>query len=366
MLFHVNKKDFSAAIISVIKALPTRTTLPSLEGIFFDAKKDGLHLKCSDLMLQKECIVPCMVEEEGQSIIPGKFFSELVRKLPEGDVTVSISGKDINIVCGRVNTVLQTMDFDEFPEMRFDDNSFSVKMKNEECKSIINHTVFATSIDDSKPILTGVLFEINDGNITAVATDAYQFAMRKQKVEQSTKEKQQIVIPGKALTEISHMMDETENDAELTFSRTHIRVDIGNTILTARLLDGTYIDYKRIIPQEYKTRILINKNSLIESIERAQLVSREGGNNVILHFTDNMLRISSTSLVGTFEENIDAQINGEDIDIAFNPKYLLNVLKNADDETVCIDLVSEISPCVVKPLQGDGYYYLVVPVRIYS
>lgn len=366
MKFYVDSKFLMAGILSVIKALPVRTTLPCLEGIFLDAKKDGLHLKCSDLMIQKECIVPANIEEEGKAIIPGKLTAEFVRKLPSGETCIEINGKDINIKCGRLNTSLQTMEYEEFPEMRFDGDSYVVEIDKDECKEMISQTVFATAQDDSKPILTGVYLEINNNKITSVATDAYQFAMRTVLLKNEINQESKAVIPSKAMIEISHMIDETEKDVELTFTRTHVKVDIGSTCLTARLLDGNYIDFRRIIPQEYAARVIVNRSELIESIDRAQLVAREGNNNIVMKFTGNNINITSNSFIGKFEEDVEAQSNGEDIEIAFNPKYCMNVLKNISDEKVCIDLLSGISPCVVRPLQGESYYYLIVPVRIYT
>ena len=259
---------------------------------------------------------------------------------------------------------IQSIDYEEFPEMRFYGETFTLKMDRIECRDLILQTVFATAQDDSKPILTGVLLELGD-SITAVATDAYQFAMRRVPLSAPTPEKS-TVIPAKSLIEIARMMDETENDAELTFTRTHVKVDIGHTRLTARLLDGDYIAYRQILPKEYKTRALVNREELMKAIDRAQLMAREGNNNIVMKFASNKVQINANSFVGKICEEIDAQIIGEDIEIAFNPKYCMNVLKNIPDETVYFDLLTGISPCVVRPVQGDRYYYLIVPVRIYS
>lgn len=364
MKFQVDAREMTAGLLSVIKALPVRTAMPSLEGIFIDAKADGVHLKCSDLMLQKECILTAEVEEEGQTIVPGKLFCEIVRKLPDGQARFDVSGKQINISCGRVNTSMQGLDFEEFPEMRFQGESFTVKMSKEECQDLILKTVFATAQDDSKPILTGVLLEIEDA-ITAVATDAYQFAMRKIPLETpvpgcST------VVPGKSLLEIARMMDETDEDAQLTFTRTHVKVDLGHTCLTARLLDGDYIKYRQILPKEHVTRVIADREELIRSIDRAQLMAREGNNNILMQFHGDRLTITANSYIGKSEEEMDVQIIGENVEIAFNPKYCLNVLKNIEDEKICLEMMSGISPCVVRPISGDAYYYLIVPVRIYS
>lgn len=364
MRFLMDSKEMTAGVLSVIKALPVRTTMPSLEGIFIDARKDGLHLKCSDLMLQKECILPATVEEEGQAIVPGKLFCEIVRKLPDAPAEFRVSGKQVDIFCGRVNTSIQGLDFEEFPEMRFEGEVFTVSLSREACRDMILQTVFATAQDDSKPILTGVLLELGQC-ITAVATDAYQFAMRRVPLSEPVKERS-MVVPGKSLLEIARMMDETDQEVQLTFTRTHVKVDLGHTCLTARLLDGDYIKYQQILPKEYVSRVLVNRDELICSIDRAQLMAREGNNNIVMQFHDGKLTITANSFVGKIDEEMDVQIIGEDMEIAFNPKYCLNVLKNIPDETVYLDLLTSISPCVVRPVQGDSYYYLIVPVRIYS
>ncbi len=364
MRFTVDSRELTASILSVIKALPVRTTLPCLEGIFVDAKNDGISLKCSDLMLQKECIVRGDVFEEGQSIIPGKLVSEFVRKLPSGHATISTEGNSISISCGRVKTVLQAIDFEEFPEMEFDGDNYTIEIDRDDCKKMITGTVFATAQDDSKPILNGVLMEISD-SITAVSTDAYQFAMIKVPLKNAIENKK-AVIPARALNEISHVLDETEKDVRLTFTRTHVKFDIGHTCLIARMLEGNYIDYKRILPTEYKTRVIVDRGELVDSIDRAQLMAREGNNNIVMNFTGKKLSISARSFIGNFNEEIDVQTTGEDVEIAFNPKYCLNILRNISDEKICVDLLSGISPCVIRPLQGESYYYLIVPVRVFS
>lgn len=364
MRFLIDSKELTAGVLSVIKAIPVRTTMQILEGIYIEATGTTVRLMCSDLMLEKECLLAATVEEEGRAIVPAKLFSEVMRRLPDAMAEVNIQGSAVDISCGRVQMSIQSIDYEEFPEMRFYGDTFTLKMDRAECRDLILQTVFATAQDDSKPILTGVLLELGD-SITAVATDAYQFAMRRVPLASPTPEKS-TVIPAKSLIEIARMMDETENDAELTFTRTHVKVDIGHTRLTARLLDGDYIAYRQILPKEYKTRALVNREEMMKAIDRAQLMAREGNNNIVIKFGSNKIQINANSFVGKICEEIDAQIIGEDIEIAFNPKYCMNVLKNIPDETVYFDLLTGISPCVVRPVQGDRYYYLIVPVRIYS
>ncbi len=365
MHFYIDSKELTEGVLSVIKALPVRTTMPILEGIYIEATAEGVKLKCSDLMLQKECLLPATIEEEGFAIVPGKLFSEIVRKLPESIAEVTLSGKSLDISCGRAKSSLQCVEAsEEFPEMRFTGETFTVKMDHSDCRDMINTTVFATAQDDSKPILTGVLMELGE-EITIVATDAFQFAKRSMPLKNPVPERN-VVIPGKSMMEISRMMDETEADVELTFTKTHVCVNIKHSRLVARLLDGDYIKYKNILPKDHTTRVMIDKGELMESIDRAQLMAREGNNNIVMKFHDNKLTITANSFAGKINEEIDVQINGEDIDIAFNPRFCINVLKNVPDDKIYMDFTTSISPCVIRPAKTEGFYYLIVPVRIYS
>lgn len=365
MRFYMDAKELNAGVLSVIKALPVRTTMPILEGVFILAGKDGVKLKCSDLMLQKECTLPATVEEEGEVIVPGKLFSEIVRKLPDAIVEINQNARAIELKCGRAKSSLQCIEYEAFPEMRFSGESFTLKIDHAECRDMIFESVFATAQDESKPILTGALLEIAEDRLSIIATDAYQFAMRTTRLVEPAKPRE-VVIPGKSLLEIARMMEEATGDVEMIFTKTHVKVELPASCMTARLLDGDYIKYRNILPKEYKTRVLINRVELIESIDRAQLMAREGSNNIVLSFKAGKLTITANSMAGNINEEMDVQINGDEIEIAFNPKYCMNILKNIHDENVYMDFTTSISPCVVRPVQGDSYYYLIVPVRIYS
>ena len=161
------------------------------------------------------------------------------------------------------------------------------------------------------------------------------------------------------------MAEETEQDVTLSLTKTHLTVQVNDTRLTARLLDGNYIDYKRIIPKDCKTRVLVNTADFYTMTDRAQLIAREGNNSVMLHFEGDTLTMSAESFVGRGEDTMEVSIVGDPIDIAFNPKYIINILKNISDETVYVEFNSPISPCVIRPVQGDAYLYLIVPMRVY-
>ena len=231
MRFYLDSQELNAGILSVIKALPVRAPMPILDGIYMEASKNGVLFKCSDLMLQKECLLPATVEEEGKCIVPGKLFGEIVRKLPSSIAEVSLDGGAVEISCGRAKSAIQCIDYDEFPEMRFSGETFKLTMDPKECRDMITETVFATSQDESKPILTGALLEIGE-SLSIVATDSYQFALRRCSLKDPVPARE-VIIPGKSLLEIGRMMEESQEELEAI-----LELIQGNISQVAGLIDS--------------------------------------------------------------------------------------------------------------------------------
>ena len=364
MKFNLEATDLQNGVFSVIKALPLRSAMPVLDGILIEAKKGEVHLACSDLMFQKECSLPAFVEEEGTCVVKGKFFAEILRKLPSGPIRFELEGNVLHLKSGRIRQRVQCIEFDEFPLMKAKGENYDLVLPKDNFKTMIEHTVFAVSQDDARPVLTGTLLEASEDKISLVATDSFQFALTSFRFDHPITERSTIV-QGKVLSEIGKMAEEAEENVTLQLTNTHITVEVGSTRLTARLLDGNYIDYKRIIPKECKTRVLVNVSVLSEMIDRASLISREGNNSIRFAFEDNTMHLNAESYLGRVEDEAEVQIVGDPIEIAFNPKYFINVLRNISDETVYLEFNSAISPCVIRPVQGDAYLYLIVPMRIY-
>ncbi|MBQ4423049.1 MAG: DNA polymerase III subunit beta [Clostridia bacterium] len=364
MKFTMQTEDLCAGVLSVIKALPARSTMSVLEGVLIEATNEGVHLVCSDLMFQKECTLPATVEEEGRCVLKGKFLADVLRKLPNEPLYAEQEGMILKIRSGRVRQRLQCIEFDEYPMMHAKGDAVDLSLRADQLRNMIDRTVFAVSQDDSRPVLTGTLIEANDTDLTFVATDSFQFALTNLKMDRPVAEKRTIV-QGRVLSEISKMTEETEKDVTLSLTQTHLTVEVNDTKLTARLLDGNYIDYKRIIPKECKTRVLVNTQDLLTMTDRAQLIAKEGNNSVVMHFEGDTLTMNAESYVGRAEDTMEVSIVGDPIDIAFNPRYVINILKNITDETVYLEFNSPISPCVVRPVQGGGYLYLIVPMRVY-
>ena len=365
MRFSVHSNLLKEGVLSVVKALPVRSTLPVLEGVQLLADEEGVLLRCSDLTLQKECRLSAAVEEPGECVIRGRIFSDIVRKLPDGNVFFSMDGQTLTLRCGRSVNQLQCMEYEEFPQMTFDgDDTFTIAFDREKGKRIIEHTAFAVAQDDAHPALAGVLLESEGKALSMVATDSFQFAKNTMTIEREAPQKR-VVVPGKTVIEIGRMLEEGEGEAALTFSRTHLKADMGGAVLISRLIDSDYIDYKRILPKACKTRVLVERDVLMESVDRAQLVSRDGNNSVLFRISPENMTVRAESVVGKVEDELPAQVMGDGLSIAFNPKFVLNVLKNVEDDKVYLECNSPINPCVIRPVNSDEYFYLIVPMRIF-
>ncbi|MCL2670420.1 MAG: DNA polymerase III subunit beta [Clostridiales bacterium] len=364
MKFSADVQVMQDAIASVIKALPVRTTMPALEGIYMEVKDNTLLLRCSDLLLQKECTVNVEMEQEGSAVIPAKIFAEFIRKLPPQAAHFALTDNSVSIRCGKTRNRFQCIECEEFPAMRTSGEDNTLHISAEKLRAAILRVSFATGQDESRPALTGAYLEANENNLTMVATDSFQLALQNVILDIPCNPIKTI-IPGKALHELGRMLEGETEAVQLVFTKTHLKLDMPGSGLVTRLIDGNYIDYRRILPQNSKIRMLVNKEDLFSCVDRAQLVAREGSNSIVLKLQDNYMSVSAQSGVGIFHEEIEIQLSGDELEIAFNPKYILNVLKGIDEENLYMEFMSAVNPCKVHGTQDDSYLYLIVPMRLY-
>lgn len=366
MKLTVNTQELNAALSTAVKALSSKNTVSILEGIYAEAIGSELLLRCTDLSIQIDTVIGASIEKEGACVFPGRLFSEFVRRLP-GDETEMWSEKNgMHIESGRATSTMQTENSKEYICMPDVHREFSIAITKAVLKNMIRQCTFATAQDDSKPILTGVLFEIENGVLSMVALDGYRLAMRTEKINVNG-EVRNVVVPARGLIEISRMLDDSEELINLVFSKTHLMIDMGHTRIITRLMDGDFIRYKQILPAGHTTRTIVNRQELLESIERVSLMARESKRNHIkFSFEGDTITITANSDIGNSREVINANVTGNDIDIAFNAKYFSDVLKVLDDEFVALEMNNNVSPCVVIPENGDKYYYLILPVRLFN
>ena len=373
MRFSVNTRELNEAVSVVTKAMPSNATLPILEGIYMYAANDTLFIKCTDLSLQIETAQ----KKSGETVSgdsgtyfkrsDGKLFSDLVKKFSGDTIDFESNGNTMNIRSRRVKSSIQIQNADEYPEMMRVDDEFSADIPQNKLKSMIKQVIFSVSNDETKAILNGVCLEFDsDNTLVMVALDGFRIAMRKEKINNCTGKKS-VVIPKRAMQEIAAVLSSDDSEVKLIFSSTHIKIDFGGTKVISRLLDGEYVNYKGILPKNFATRVLINCEELKNSTERALLMARESKSNRIkLMFANNTLTITANSEKGNINDEIEIQLVGKDLEIAFNATYIQDVMRVLDDECVYLNMNNAVTPCVIVPVEGEAFYYMILPVRLFT
>lgn len=371
MQFTMNAQDLLDGLNTVTRALSARPAKQILEGVLLDADEDGITLTCSDGSLTIESVLTADVKEIGRAVLPGKLFTELVRKLPGGDVTIRVNeNHSASIRCMSSKSNLAGMNPMEYPEMAEVEHGTTIKIPQNKLRDMISRVVFAIATDESRQILTGVLLEVVSDEARMVALDGFRLAMQKlfQPFElPADTERIKAIIPGRVLSELSKILPDEEEFCTLLIGKTRMQASFGNTRLSTVLLAGEYIDYRKILPHAFKTQAKANRISVQNAIDRASLMAREGKNNLIrMAFSPDTLTITSNAELGDVLEEMDAVTNGDPIEIAFNAKYITDVIRNITDDELCMKFNSNVSPCVVVPPEGDQYTYLILPVRVFQ
>jgi len=371
MQFTVNVQELLDGLNTVTRALAARPAKQILEGVLIEAQDDSITLTCSDGSLTIETNIAADVREEGRAVLPGKLFTELSRKLPGGEVTIKVGDNHAaSIRCMSSKSNLAGMNPVEYPEMAAVDQGVTVQIPQKQLKEMISRVVFAIATDESRQILTGCLLEVTADEARMVALDGFRLAI--QKVFQPFQlpagtETLKAVIPGRVLGELSKILSDEDEFCTLLIARTRMQATFGHTKLSTVLLAGEYIDYRKILPLSFKTTAKADRVGVQNAIDRASLMAREGKNNLIrMAFSGDTLAITSNAELGDVHEELSASLSGDPLEIAFNAKYITDVIRNISDDDLCMNFNSNVSPCVVTPAEGDTYLYLILPVRVFS
>lgn len=367
MKFICEKSKLQEAISIAQKAITGKSTMPILEGIYIKAQKGSLTLIGSDVDVSIETKVQADVIEEGSIVVDAKLFGEIIRKLPNDKVIIEKLGSEesntIQITCKKSIFNLLYMNASDFPDLPNITETKIFSIPQNLLKNMIKGTSFAISQDETRPILQGILFEVKDSYLNLVALDGYRLAIKKELIESENTISS--VIPGKTLNEVAKILEDSEDVVDITFTTNHILFNLGVTKVISRLLEGEFIKYNSLLPQEYKGVITVNRQELQNGIERASLMAKEGNTNLIkFDIKGDTLIITSNSQLGKVREEVSITLQGEEIEIAFNSKYLLDVLKSMDEDDVILELTSSVSPCVIKNKDLKNSKYLVLPVRL--
>lgn len=367
MKFSCNQQTLTKALNTVSKAVTSRTTIPILKGILLEVNNDNtLTLSASDLDLSIEKRIEVTAEESGAVVVSARLFSDIVRKLPNEEIQIEEQENNtIVIKCLASEFTIVGQPADEFPnigEINFDKK---ISLEKDILKEMIKKTSFAASIDESKGIIVGVLVEMEEESLNMVALDGFRMAITREAMKKE--EKKKIIIAARILNEINKIISENEDSREiyLILDEKKAVFLLDETKIVLRLLEGDFIKYNDILPKEYKSRIIVNRSDMLNSIERASLLAKEGKNNLVkLSLFRDKIIITSRSEEGNVREEVFVEKEGADLDIGFNSKYLLDVLRAVDDETIVMEFNTSVSPCLIKPIEGRNYEYLVLPVRI--
>ena len=370
MKFVCEKEKLLKAINSVVKGVSSRTTMPILEGILIQTNENEIKLTTYDLELGIEYIIECNVEEQGNTVVNATMFSEIVRKLPDSDIKITLNEKDLLVIeCEGSLYKLSTMNPMDFPELPSIDVENSVELDQNVLKSMIRKTIFAVSSEENRPIFTGCLFEILNNKINVVAVDGFRLSLKSNFLEKSANNFS-AVIPGKTLNEVNKIISDSFEKIKISVSRNQALFEMENCKIVTRLLEGEFLRHESVIPKNWETRIRVNKRDLQESFERVSLISmssieKERKYPVRVSIEIGKAVISCTNQAGDAKEEILVSTEGKNIEAGFNPKYFLDALKVIDDEEIFVDFGSSISPCVIRPVDEDGsYLYMILPIKI--
>ena len=365
------KEKLLKGINSVIRAVPTRTTMPILEGILIQTNNNQLKLTSYDLELGIEYNMECNVIEEGNTVVNSIMFSEIIRKLPDTDINIEINENNLLVIeCEGSLYKLATMNPDEFPELPKIVIENSIETDQTILKNMIRKTIFAVSIEENRPIFTGCLFEVVNNSLNVVAIDGFRMGWVSNSLSSASSDFK-AVIPGKTLNEVNKIILDSFDSIKIGVSKNQAIFEMENCKVVTRLLDGEFLNYASVIPNNWETRIRVNKNILQNCFERISLISsssieKEKKYPVKISIEVGKVTISCTNQTGDAKEEMFTETEGKDLEIGVNPKYFLDALKAIDDEEIYISFGTNISPCVIKPVDetARNYTYMILPIRM--
>lgn len=361
-----NQKLLAHKIGIAQKAINSKTTLDLLKGILLSAKGDQLQLTGYDLEIGIETYTQAEVVKEGDIVVNARLFGDIIRKLPDSFVEIETDAENnVYINCLNSRFKIKGDSPKEYPRLPEVNEEDLYNIPQDLLKNMIKQTVFAISQDQTKPVLMGELLEIVDGNISLVAIDGYRLAVRSCSVD-NIMNNTKVIIPGKALNDVNSLLS-SEEDVKVGFDDKNAIFIINETKIITRLLEGDFIDYKKLLPREHNSKVKLKTKELLNSIERASLLSQSEKNNLIkLSIRDNAMAITSNTDKGNVYEEVSLELEGDYLDIAFNSRYFLEGLKNIDSEEIFLEFTTNVNPCIIRPADGVKYTYLLLPVRISS
>lgn len=358
--------DLSEAVLKVVKACATKTTAPILECIKLCAKNDKIILTATDGEISIQKTIKAEIYEEGEVCVPGRYFSDFIKKLEGVQITLSAEDKKMKIIYADSQTDMQILSAEEFPKIDHEINENSFTVKTADLKKFISATSFCCATDDSRPILKGCQFKITGDDVCVTSLDGFRLATIKGKVVNST-EDLEIICPARTLNEIEKMMPESDGETQIFVQRGMILVSADDTVLTSRLYNGDFIKKENIIPKAFTTIVKVEKAALKASIERAAILVRSDKNSLIIFdINGNRIEISSNSEIGNVQEPVKAEVEGKDVRIAMNSKFIIDAVNALSEDKITLAFNSQVQPFICENGNDKDRLYLILPVRTSS
>ena len=366
MKFSCEKALLQAAISTTSRAVSPKSSIPALEGILLEAGND-LRLTGYNLETGIRTIVPADIREEGTLVLGARLFGEIVRKLPDDIVTFQSENYMVNIKCGMSEFNILGTDPEEFPELPTVEYQNSLILPQSRLKAMISQTLFAVSDNESRPIHTGSLFEVDSNGLTIVSVDGYRLALRHEAIDKKEgAETFSFVVPGAALSEVEKICSDVDEPASVTQGARHVMFKVGDTMLVSRRLEGEFLAYRQAIPSNNTIHVEGETRALLSSIDRVSLIISDKLKSPLrCVFDSNLLKISTKTAIGDAYDECPLSGDGGGLEIGFNNKYLMDALKAAPADKVRLELTTGVSPCVILPTEGEeNFLYMVLPVRL--
>ena len=360
-----SKNSLLKSVSISLKAVPSKTTMPILECILIDATTNQIKFTTNDMELGIETIVEGTIEEKGMIALDAKILYEIIRRLPDNDVTIKTDDKlTAFITCEKAKFTIPGKSGEDFAYLPIIEREECLTVSQFTLKEMIRQTIFSIAANETNKLMTGELFEIKDNCLKIVSLDGHRIAIRRMELKKDYSDRK-VVVPGKTLNEISKILSgEIDDLVNIYFSKNHILFEFDQTIVVSRLIEGEYFRIDQMLSSDYETKISINKKEFLDCIDRATLLVREGEKKpIIIEISDNTMELRIDSAMGSMDENIDIIKEGKDILIGINPRFLIDALKVIDDETISIYLVNPKAPCFIRD-DDENYTYLILPVNI--
>lgn len=364
MKFSINQSELLNALTIVQKGLAQRATLPILAGIYVEAKGDSVQFQTTNLEMSVEYTTAALVEDEGSTVLPGKYFIDIVKSLPDAAVFIETTDEGAMIACESSSFSIRTLDPADFPGFPQVNPEQQIKVPFEAFSSMARKVCRFVSRDETRMIMTGVLIEVEDNSLKLVATDSYRLGVTEQPLEQPS-EDFNAVLPGDFVADLAGL-PRTGGDIAIALAENQVIVSYADTVFINRRIEGKYPNYKQLIPTEHETRCVVDRGNFASAVKRASLLDTSGSQvRFSINVPSQTIQLNTTQDAGSTQEIIKAQIEGEDVEIGFKSNYITDGLTSMESKDVAFELLGAMKPGVLKSMaEGENFLYLVMPVRL--